>query len=150
MFSNNHLIELTFNYFYIFYSSSLFIEIQLNQYKFFLFFQIFINKVLLFGVYKTSVKILIQAFFCWFLTCVYHIYWISVNWSWKLSLGFIENGQWAIYKLDMWICSPRRFVEGCGSGDGFCDCACCNWYINWIQGSSRSLKCFGGLLENYL
>ena len=47
----------------------------------------------LFASSKISFKWLVQAFFCWMLTCVYHIYWISIYWSWNLSSDVIENCQ---------------------------------------------------------
>ena len=31
-------------------------------------------------------------------------------------------------------------------GDSFCDCTCCNEYINYLQGSSSSMTVVGGLL----
>ena len=45
---------------------------------------------------KISFKLTTQAFFCWLLTCVFSIYWTSVNWYWNLSLGVIVIFQWAI------------------------------------------------------
>ena len=53
------------------------------------------------------------------LTCVYHIYWISVHLSWKLFLGVLENCQWTVSKLDIKFCFPRRFVESRDEGDSF-------------------------------
>ena len=70
---------------------------------------------------KISFELFVQAFFCWLLTCVYHIYWIRVNWSWNLTLVVLTNCMWVVSKPDILICSPCRFVEVCGEGTGFCD-----------------------------
>ena len=79
-----------------------------------------------------------QSIFCWLLTCVYHIYWIRVNWYWHLSLGVIANFQSAVSKQEIRICFPHRILEGHGERSGFCDFTCCNQYIDWLQGSSSS------------
>ena len=42
-----------------------------------------------FDWYKISFDLFVQALFL-FLTCVYHIYDISIHWYWNLSLGVIE------------------------------------------------------------
>ena len=55
---------------------------------------------------KITFKFFVRAFFCLSLTCVYHIYWISVHWSWNLSSSVIANCQWAICKPDVRIFSP--------------------------------------------
>ena len=47
---------------------------------------------------KKSLHFLIKDFFCWFLTCVYCIYWVSVHWSWNLSSGVLENCLWKVSK----------------------------------------------------
>ena len=47
--------------------------------------------------------------------------------------------QWSVSKQDIHIFFPRRLVEGLGEGDSFCDCTCCNKYINWIQVISPGL-----------
>ena len=96
----------------------------------------------LFAWSKISTKLFVQDLFCWLLTCVYHIYYISVHWSWKLSLGVFENCQWDVSKLYIWILCSCRFVEACGKGAGFCDFICCHQYIDWIQGSSSSYSIF--------
>ena len=70
---------------------------------------------------KISFKLFVQALFCWFLTSVYHIYWIHINWSWNLSLVVLENCQWSVSKTDTQIYYPHRSVEGRDEGDGFCD-----------------------------
>ena len=67
---------------------------------------------------KISSKFFVQDFVCWFLNCVYLIYWISVHWYWKLSLGVLENCLWDVYKSDTQLRFPCRFVEGCGKGAG--------------------------------
>ena len=100
--------------FYIVFNYSWFIELQLNQYNILLFVRLFIHQVLLFRIFNIPFKIIIQAFLCWFLNCVHHIYWISVHWSWNLSLGVIPNFQWDVSKPDICICFPCRFVEGLG------------------------------------
>ena len=74
---------------------------------------------MLFGVSKISFKIFFQAFFCWLLTCVYHIYWIRTHWYWNLSLVVIENFQCAVYKPDIRIWFLSRLVEVCGEGAVF-------------------------------
>ena len=71
-----------------------------------------------------SFKFSVKALFCLLLTCVYHIYWISVHWSWNLSSGVLENFQWAISKPDTRICFPHRFLEGRGKGASFCGFTC--------------------------
>ena len=126
MFSKKCQIELTFHYFYIVFDYSWFLEIQLNWYKLFLSIRSFICQVLLFEVSKISFKIFVQAFFCSLLTCVYHIYWISVYWSWNLSLGVLENLQWNLSKQGIQIHLPCRFVEGCDKGANFYDFTCCH------------------------
>ena len=95
---------------------------------------------------KISFQLFFQVFFFWFLTCVYHIYWISVHWYWNLSSIVIEKLQWTASKMDIHIFFPCRFVEVHGEGAGFCDFTCSHQYIDWIQGSSSSLKILGGLL----
>ena len=72
-----------------------------------------------FSWYKIPFNFFVQSFFCWFLTCVYHIYWINIRWSWKLSSGVLENFQWDVSKPYIRICFPCRFVEVCGKGAGF-------------------------------
>ena len=93
---------------------------------------------------KISFKFFVQSFF---LNCVYHIYWISVYWSWNLSSNVLKNCLWDISKPDISILFPRRFVGGHGKGAGFCDFTCIHQYIDCLQGSSSSLTIFGGLLE---
>ena len=65
-------------------------------------------------------QLIFQALFCLLLTCVYHIYYIIVHLSWNLSSGVISNYQWSLFKLDICIYFPHRFVEGREEGDGFC------------------------------
>ena len=79
-------------------------------------------------------KLLVQAIFRWLLTCLYNIYRSRIHLSWILSLGVLENCYWALYKPDIRIFSPRRFVEGCGEGASFCDFSCRHQYINILQG----------------
>ena len=82
---------------------SLFLILRLNRYKLFLFPWLFIHQVLFFGVLKIDFKIFAQYFFCWLLTCVYHIHWIIYHWSWKLSVGVVSNCQWDVSKLYIYI-----------------------------------------------
>ena len=72
------------------------------------------------------------------LTCVYHIYCISVHLSWNFSSGVLENCKWDVSKPDTQILFPRSFTEGRGEGAGFCDFTCCHQCIDWLQGSSSS------------
>ena len=81
-------------------------------------------------------QVIFQTSFCWLLTCVYHIYWIRVHWYWNLSLGMLENCQWAIYQPDIEICFLCRFVKGHGEGASFCDLTCNCQYIDCLQCSS--------------
>ena len=74
-----------------------------------------------FDWYKISFKLFTQCFLCWFLTCVFCIYRISIHWSEHFSLSMISNFLWAIYKPDIRIWLPCRFVEGCGKGGGCVD-----------------------------
>ena len=83
-------------------------------------------------------KFFVQYFLCLLLTCVYHIHWVEVHWSWNLSSGELENCQWAVSKPDVRVCFPRRFVEGRGEGASFCDFICRHQCIDCIQGSSSS------------
>ena len=87
-------------------------------------------------------KLLVQAIFRWLLTCLYNIYRSRIHLSWILSLGVLENCYWALYKPDIRIFSPRRFVEGCGEGASFCYCTCRHQYIYWFQGSYSSSSVF--------
>ena len=82
---------------------------------------------------KKYFKLFIQYLFCWLPTCVYFIYYISVHWSWNLSLGTLENFQWAVYKPGIQICFPHRFVEGRGKGTDFCYFNFPHQYIDWHQ-----------------
>ena len=69
-----------------------------------------------FAWYKISLKFFAQNFFCWLFTCVYHIYWNSVHWSWNASSNVLSNCYWAISKPAIYICFRHRFVEGTGEG----------------------------------
>ena len=88
MFSNNRSVKLYFKYFYIF------ILLLISKWT-----------VIMIQV-PISFKFFVQAIFCWLFACVYYIYCIVVNWSWKLSLYVIANRYWAIYKIYIRICSP--------------------------------------------
>ena len=63
---------------------------------------------------KISFNLFNQILFCWLLTWSYHMNWISVHWSWNLSLCVSENCQCDISKHKIWIYFPCRFVEGPG------------------------------------
>ena len=80
-----------------------------------------------------SVKFFVQDFLSLLLTCVYHICWIRVHWSWNFSLGVSENFQWAVYKPHIHICFPRRFVEGCGEGEVFLPYVAINISVGFKQ-----------------
>ena len=79
-----------------------------------------------FAWYKMYFRFFVQALFCCLLTYVYHIYWISVHWSWNLSLGVIASCQWSLSNPDVRIFFSCRFVEVLGEGDSFCDFTCHN------------------------
>ena len=81
---------------------------------------------------KTFIQFLVQAFFCWLLSCVYRIYWIIVHFYWNLSLSLLANCQWAVSKLDVQIFFHRRFVEGRGKVTGIYDFTFRHQYINWV------------------
>ena len=51
-----------------------------------------------------------------FFVCIHRI---SVHWSWNFSLGVLPIFLWGVSKPDIWICFPRRFVEGHGEGYGW-------------------------------
>ena len=36
-----------------------------------------------------------------------------------MYLGVLEHFQWDVYKPDIQICLPHRFMEGCGRGAGW-------------------------------
>ena len=101
MFSNNRSIEITFNYFYL-------VLLLLISWWIVTLIQVLV-----------SFKLFVQSIFCLFLTCMYHIYWISVHWSWKLSSGVIANRQWSVSKPYIRSCFPRKLAEGGGKGLSF-------------------------------
>ena len=80
---------------------------------------------------KISLKLFTLTWFCWFLTCVYWIYWISVHWHWHMYLGGIKNYLWDVSKSETRIYFPCRFVEGCGEGAGGVIALA---IINWLTG----------------
>ena len=86
---------------------------------------------------KISFKLFVQALFCWFLTCVYFIQWISAHWSLNLSLGMLANCLLAVSKLDIHLCSPHKFLEGSGEGDGSVISLA---VINWLTGFKSIIK----------
>ena len=63
-----------------------------------------------FDLSKISLKFFTEAYFCWFLACVYWIYWISIYWSPNLSFGVFANRLWFVSKTDVWILFPHRLV----------------------------------------
>ena len=72
-----------------------------------------------FSWYNISFKFFIQALFCRFFTCVYHIYCIRFLWYWNLTSGVLENCQWAVSKPDTRSFFPCRILEGCDKGASF-------------------------------
>ena len=140
MFSDNHLINIILHCFYNVFGYYLSLKIQLNWYKILLILWLFLHNVLSFRVSKISFNIFVQSFFCWLLNFVYRIYRINIHWSWNVSLGVIENCQWAISKPYIRIFFPCRFVEGCGKGARFSSFTCGHQYIDWLQCSYSSLK----------
>ena len=119
MLSNDRSIELIFHFFHFLFfliSCWAFIPIQV----------------------PVSFKLFVESIFCLFLTCVYHIYFIIVHWSWKLSLGAISNFRWAVSKPDIRSCFSHMLVKFRGEGCGFCGCTYLNQYIDWLQVSSSS------------
>ena len=77
-----------------------------------------------------SFKLFSQDFLCRFLTCLFFIYWISVHWSWNLSLGLIENFLWVVSKPGIRIWFPWSYVEVHGEGVG---CVAALLIINWLN-----------------
>ena len=78
----------------------------------------FFTSIDLFDWSKISSKFFGQALFGLLLTCVYCVYWISINWDWNLSSRLIVNCMWDINKSDIQLFFPLRFVEGRGEGYG--------------------------------
>ena len=85
------------------------------------------------GFLKTSQRELfflwvffISASFFYLFVCVNII---SVHWSWNLSPGVFVNFLWAIFKREIQIWFPRRFVEGCDEGAGWVFILV---HINWL------------------
>ena len=64
---------------------------------------------------------------------MHHIYCISVHLSWNFSSNVLENFQWVVSKPYIWICFPRRFVEGRGEGAGFGDFTYQHQHIDLLQ-----------------
>ena len=85
---------------------------------------------------KISFKLFIQYLLCWFLTCVYHNYWISIHWSWNVSsvcvrkfpIGCIQTGHTDFLPLQVY----GRLWWGCR----FFYFTCLHQYIHYPQGSS--------------
>ena len=71
----------------------------------------FLTSIDCFYLSQISFKFFAQDFLCWFLTCLFFIYWVSVSWSWNFSLGVIENCLWGVSKPHIHICFPCRL--GC-------------------------------------
>ena len=98
----------------------------------------FFSSIDCFSWSKISIELFIQSFLCWLLTCVYHIYWIRVNWSWNLTLVVLTNCMWVVSKPDILICFPCRFVEGWWRGYRVLWFTCHRQYIDCLQGSYSS------------
>ena len=84
MFSNDCMIEQTFNYFSFLFEYFWFLELQFNWYKLLLFILYIIHQVFFFGFLVIIFASLIVDLF-------FGIDLISVHWSWNLSLGFLEK-----------------------------------------------------------
>ena len=82
---------------------------------------------------KISFKFFVKSFFCWLLTFVYHIHWISIHWSWNLYSGVLANFQWAVSKPDIQSCFLRSFVRDIGKIAGVFDSTCRHQYINQVK-----------------
>ena len=67
---------------------------------------------------KISLKLFTYTFFLLLLTYVYWNYCIRVHWSWNMLLGVIKNCLLSVYKSDIGIFFPIRFVEGRGEDSG--------------------------------
>ena len=93
----------------------------------------FLKSIGCFYWYKTSFKFFKQACFCWFLTCVYWIYWIIVHLSQNLSLSVIENVLWSVYKPDTHICFPSQDHGRSWQGCRFCGYTFNHQWIDWFQ-----------------
>ena len=77
---------------------------------------------MIFGVlFIVFVSLIFVLFVC--------INWIRAHLSWNLSQGVLENCLWVASKPDIQICSPWRFVEGCGKGTG---CVFRLVHFNWL------------------
>ena len=112
MLPNYRFIVRTLHYFYIVLDYSWFLELHLNRYKLLIFLQLFIHQVLFFGVLVTIFASLIVDLFV-------RIGQIIVCWYWNLSSGVISNCLWYVYKPDIQIFFPYRFVEGRGEVSGW-------------------------------
>ena len=70
----------------------------------------FLSSIDCFDWSKMSFNLFVQSLFCLLLTCVYHIYWVIIHWSWNLlsimleknSVGHIQSRH--IYSLPPQVC----------------------------------------------
>ena len=98
--------------------------------------------IALIGLEVSSSHLLKPSYVYFWLVCIMFIgsYLIDTE---TCPCVWLQNFQWDIYKPDIWIFFPHRFVECCCEGFGFCDLTCCNQCIDCIQGilsSYPSLK----------
>ena len=123
MFSNNHLIGLTFHSFSIVFLYYWFTKLHSNRYKLLLFLWFIIPRLLFFGVLVFIFASLIVDMFV-------TIYRLSIHWYWNLSPGVIANFMCAVSKPDKRVCLPLRFVEGRGEDAGWIfRHVCFNWLL---------------------
>ena len=104
---------------------------------------------------KISFKLFTQTFFCWLLTSLYCIYWISIHWYWNLSSVVIEKFLWPYPSLTYVLASP----QGCGKSWlvwRFCSYTCHHQFIYRLQGNhikvslSSSVKHFSLVWELFI
>ena len=149
MFSSNCLIELTFNYF-------IFFIIHLSKYSwthtsFLIYYIIYSSSIDLWSFWNifqdtcSSLLLLIVDFFVSYLLDQRSLIMkIVLGCDWKLSVGHIQT-------IHTYLIPPRACPRSWW-GFWFCDCTFWNQYIDWLQGSSSSLKTnwwiLGGLFIN--
>ena len=86
-----------------------------------------------------SFNFFVKALFCWWLTCGYLIYWISVNSFLKLVLGCVRK--LSVSRIQI-IHSYLLSLQVCGRswlGCRLFNLTCRHWFIDWIQVSQTKL-----------